>query len=324
MNAIEKTIFDTLAAGRGINLPGIGALRVERVPAQFLSGRSLRPPHNRVVFTPKTNPSYPSAGDMPGYEAWLAHGARNDGIREIGGVGVLRGNTFYPAAELHDLLNPQGTEPVAVKPRTAFWKKALVGAGVLAVAALVLAAVITLSDFAERKTGARTAPDAALIAEEANEGAASRGESTIAPVVTGEIEEELAAAGEAASGPANAADRVPALTETVPEMPSSSAEGNDTAIADKIKRRAEEYAAGPSARSPEYHLVAGVFSEPENADRLIARDPLGIGSANYRKVDFGQGRTLVSACSSTDRTVVETRRRELQRINAELWVYETK
>ena len=147
MNAIEKTIFDTLAAGRGTNLPGIGALYVEQSPAGFISGKPLRPPYNRIAFSPAENPAYPSAGTLEGYEEWALHSQQEGDVREINGVGVLRGGVFYPAVELYELLNPQGTEPVPVKPRYGTGRKLLIGISGIAVAALVMAVVVRIYPF---------------------------------------------------------------------------------------------------------------------------------------------------------------------------------
>jgi len=193
MNAIEKTIFDTLAAGRGINLPGIGALYVEQRPAEFISGKSLRPPYNRIAFSPAENPAYPSAGTLEGYEEWALHSQQEGDVREINGVGVLRGGVFYPAVELYELLNPQGTEPVPVKPRYGTGRKLLIGIGVIAVAALVMAVVVQISRFADRKADTGETPAAIRIAREEAAGASSRGESTIAPAVAEEVKEETVA-----------------------------------------------------------------------------------------------------------------------------------
>ena len=191
MNAIEKTIFDTLAAGRGINLPGIGALYVEQRPAEFISGKSLRPPYNRIAFSPAENPAYPSAGTLEGYEEWALHSQQEGDVREINGVGVLRGGVFYPAVELYELLNPQGTEPVPVKPRYGTGRKLLIGISVIAVAALVMAVVVQISRFADRKADTGETPAAIRIAREEAAGASSRGESTIAPAVAEEVKEEI-------------------------------------------------------------------------------------------------------------------------------------
>ena len=323
MNAIEKTIFDTLAAGRGINLPGIGALYVEQRPAEFISGKSLRPPYNRIAFSPAENPAYPSAGTLEGYEEWALHSQQEGDVREINGVGVLRGGVFYPAVELYELLNPQGTEPVPVKPRYGTGRKLLIGIGVIAVAALVMAVVVQISRFADRKADTGETPAAIRIAREEAAGASSRGESTIAPAVAEEVKEETVAdnrtVGTTPGKNAETENRSAGTVATATDMENGTA--ND-AIADEIQRSLEEYASPNVASGPEFHLVAGVFSDPANADRLIAADPLGIGSANYRKVGFSGGKTLVSVFSSTDRAAVEARKRALAGVNNELWIYE--
>ena len=51
-------------------------------------------------------------------------------------------------------------------------------------------------------------------------------------------------------------------------------------------------------------------------------DPLGIGTAGYRKVPFRNSQLLVSAFASTDRAAADSCRRVLSRRNGELWVYE--
>lgn len=321
MNAIEREIFDTLAAGRGINLPGIGALYVERRPAEFISGKSLRPPYNRIAFSPAENPAYPSAGTLEGYAEWALHSQQEGDVREINGVGVLRGGVFYPAVELYELLNPQGTEPVPVKPRYGTGRKLLIGIGVVAVAALVMTIVVQISRLADRNTDNGETPAAMRIAREEAAGASSRGESTIAPAVAEEVKEETVAesrtvgtTGKGAETENRSAGAVTAATDT-------DGTAND-AIADEIQRSLEEYASPSTASGPEFHLVAGVFSDPANADRLIAADPLGIGSANYRKIGFSGGKILVSAFFSTDRAAVEARKRALAGVNDELWIYE--
>ena len=154
-------------------------------------------------------------------------------------------------------------------------------------------------------------------------GASSRGESTIAPAVAEEVKEETVAdnrtVGTTTGKNAETENRSAGTVATATDMENGTA--ND-AIADEIQRSLEEYASPNVASGPEFHLVAGVFSDPANADRLIAADPLGIGSANYRKVGFSGGKTLVSVFSSTDRAAVEARKRALAGVNNELWIYE--
>ena len=77
-------------------------------------------------------------------------------------------------------------------------------------------------------------------------------------------------------------------------------------------------------QSSVYHIVAGVFSSEENADKMIAADPLKIGPSEYHKIPFGKDRTIVGVYGSEDRQSAETRMRELRKTNGDLWIYEQK
>lgn len=314
MNKTEKTIFDALAAGGGINLPGIGSLRTEQCAAEFISAKSLLPPHSRIVFSMEANPAYPTVARDEEYLRWLEHAVHTDGVVEINGVGVLREGIFYPSVELHDTINPQGAQPIDVKRHHGTRDRFLVGAAVIAGAALIMTIVIAINEFVMGRDTAGPAPEYVAEAEETI--AASRGESTIAPSAAEEAFEEVAEEFDTSS----------AAEETVSEA----AAATDIAPEDAIQQQLENYAATasvPAETAPAtpsatvYHLVVGVFSTPSNADRMIREDALGIGSANYTKADFGNGRTLVSACSSTDRKTVEARKRELAGRNSDLWIY---
>lgn len=318
MNHIEKSIFDTLARRRGINLPGVGSLSVVHVPAEFITDSSIRPPHNKIIFSPSANPQYVSAGDMEGYEEWLRHTTQGRGVREINGVGVIKGNIFYPSVELHGILNPHGTQPVAVKPRYHLKRKIAVGAGVAAAAAVVIMAVVFIDRFAGANMRAEENMEgtAALVKQEA-EGAASRGESTIEAAVASGIGEEIEAKSDI-SAPVQSAP-----VQSAPDADDPHSEHGSPEMEMDTEKSLTDYAPTAADRHI-YYLVVGVFSEPQNADKLVSRDPLGIGSLNYRKSEFRNGKILVSAFSSPDREEVERRRRELSSINRELWIYEKK
>ena len=306
MNKTEKTIFDALAAGGGINLPDIGSLRTEQCAAEFISAKSLLPPHSRIVFSMEANPAYPTVARDEEYLRWLEHAVHTDGVVEINGVGVLREGIFYPSVELHDTINPQGAQPIDVKRHHGTRDRFLVGAAVIAGVALIMTIVLAINEFVMGRDTAGPAPEYVAEAEETI--AASRGESTIAPSTAEEAFEEVA----------EELDTASAAEETVSEA----AAATDIAPEDAIQQQLENYAAMTSAPAETvYHLVVGVFSTPSNADRMIREDALGIGSANYTKADFGNGRTLVSACSSTDRKTVEARKRELAGRNSDLWIY---
>lgn len=321
MNKTEKTIFDALAAGGGINLPEIGSLHTEQCAAEFISSKSLLPPHSKVVFSKDANPSYPSIAKDEEYTHWLEHAVHSDGVVEINGVGVLRGGVFYPSVELHDTINPQGAQPIDVKRHYGTRDKFLVGAAVVAGAALIMTIVIAINEFVMSRE--KDIPAQEYVAETEETVAASRGESTIAPAVAEESFEEVA----------EELDTTKAVEETATETTVEETPADEISPEDAIQQQLEDYAAtasvpaepAPATQSATvYHLVVGVFSTPDNADKMIREDALGIGSANYTKADFGKGRTLVSACSSTDRKTVEARKRELAGRNGDLWIYTAK
>lgn len=307
MNDIDKIIFDTLAAGRGINLPGIGSLSVERHAAERLPDGRIIPPHGKVVFSSSENPAYGSAALHQGYSEWLQQAACSNGVIEIKGVGVLREGIFYPSVELHERLNPQGTEPLKIKKagqkgRMALWITIAAGAVILAVTA-----IICLPD---RGRYAKKPATAATV----NETTSTPRQATARTV----IEEPESAADNivtTANGMTTPADETP-LT--------ASANGTEATTVEKATPDRPADHAATTTHAGISHLVVGVFSDPANADKLISRDPLGIGSASYSKIPVKGGKTLVSAFSSDDREKVENRRRELSHINNELWVYETK
>lgn len=106
--------------------------------------------------------------------------------------------------------------------------------------------------------------------------------------------------------------------------PANNTAGYETETSEPPAAGSETTAAATETPKIVYHIVAGVFSNEENADKMIAGDPLGIGLPNYRKLPFGTSRTLVSAFASEDRPTAETRMRELRKTNEDLWIYEQK
>lgn len=68
-------------------------------------------------------------------------------------------------------------------------------------------------------------------------------------------------------------------------------------------------------------VVAGVFSTGENADKFIAEDELGVGSAAYSKHHYGS-KILVAVGGIFDTaTAANTHRRTLPSTDGSLWVY---
>ena len=277
MEPLERILFDTLAHGRRVTLPGVGTLAVERVVASFVSGRSLRPPYYKVVFVPQEDAAGRSLGEEPGYAAWLKGTEREQGVRDFGPAGILRDGTFEMTPALAERLNPQGTDPVPLHPASRAGRVVAVVAGVLVVAVAVIWWGSRSGDVDVREV--RAPQTVAAEARPVDDGAAT---------AVRVAEQEAATPADTLSAASPAA--------VLPEA---------------------EPAAGPL-----FHVVVGVFSEEVNADKLIAADPLGIGTAGYRKVPFRNSQLLVSAFASTDRAAADSCRRVLSRRNGELWVYE--
>lgn len=124
MKAIEKIIFNELAARRAVVLPGVGTLAVKRHAAAADHGK-MKAPVNQVLFSAKEAVDAPTLLQLmermgvakndaeQAYGQWL-EGVRNAGD-EIGikGVGLLNGETFAPSHELEQILNPsrKGVQP---------------------------------------------------------------------------------------------------------------------------------------------------------------------------------------------------------------------
>ncbi len=108
MNRVENIIFNELAAHRAVALPRIGTLRVVRHPARVVGG-VVTPPHNFVTYSLETDGDIPTVLDLGAddneYAAWLA-GAMNEGVLRIDGVGTLILGEFTPCEELERALNP--------------------------------------------------------------------------------------------------------------------------------------------------------------------------------------------------------------------------
>ncbi len=291
MNTVEKSIFDALASGRGVNLPGLGSLSVVRQPAGFVSGKVLRPPHNKVAFSSEQHEGYLSLSGRE-YDAWFEAMVRGRKIVEIGGTGVLRDGVFYPSVELFSALNPDGAEPVVLRRRPLLWWKTAVS--VVLIAGAVIGGVIWLDG---HLSGMSEVADRSLVADIQ---AAASAEAAVSDPSDQDAVVSTEGNGSAVQSEDVAVDAVSVVDGTVSETGG---------------------AADVSAAAVVYHVVAGVFSEEANADKLIARDALGIGSANYVKVPFAGGKTLVSAFSTTSQEEALARRRLLCGTSGDLWIY---
>lgn len=310
MNTVPKIVYDKLATGVGILLPGIGSFRVERDPARFISKKEIKPPHHRIVYSGRENPSLESVVDILArtegmspesattvYAEWL-RGAKGDrGFVEINGVGVVKNNIFYPSVGLHEELNPLGGKNMVIrryKKNSHVWL--IVIMAVLAAAAVALLIVGSAGRNSHRK-----------VIRERMETVISGGHYED---YTDEAEEDYGTR-EGKTGPDSGKKR-----------DKRTAEKEVKAENVRETKAADELLVIPIATT--YHVVAGVFDTRRNAEKCVREDPLKIGSANYRIYPYKDDRYMVSAFETTDKASADSRRGELRKYKSDIWVYAKK
>lgn len=388
MNNIARIIFEMLASGRGVYLPDVGSLYVERSAAKFISKKEIRPPYNKAVFSRREVAGAESivdimvAGGMSredagrDYAEWIKRIRNDKGILEISEVGVVKHDFFYPSAALHDRLNPEGKDNVILRSQGNGGRMALTALIILVVVATAIIVAVSLTRyFYSDKNGPEIARAMEQVAAPEAERINAPGDGEASPEDA--IQEHLEGYADAASAEGTAAVAVPdeggdqghaAVTDNsgdtaavcdagqgcgaccwqriidvfrckgkkcaapvvepvvapviepavVPE-PAAQAPVTEASPAETGDRASGT--AVPEPGKPVHYVVAGVFADPRNADKLIAGDHLMLGPEGYRKRLYGDGLVMVYVYSSTDMDAALARRNQLLRLDGELWVY---
>ena len=236
---VNKIIYNMLISGRGVFLPEIGSLYIERQAARKLADGRLLSPRNVVVFTPQQQaPSLvdeivaiakcgvEQAQDI--YERWKAK-TYQDGVLTVGGVGVMRSGGFSTDKGFHSVINPQGVKTLVVRKKSSnTWLYAVSGVAVIVALAILIFLV----------WGDKIAGNVSVVKSADTE--------QVAPAVA-----ESAATSEQTVQPAEAE------TQNVATQQVQTAE---TEATQPIVSPGKEYA---------YYVVMGIFSTPENAERAV-------------------------------------------------------
>lgn len=289
------------------------------------------------------------------YAEWLEKSRGEKGLLEINDVGVLKHDFFYPSAALHDTLNPDGQKSVRLQKSNNAWRKVAIVAVYVVGAAVLVFFGISLARFINSRKEVRTEQ---VVAREKR--AAARGESTIAVTTpsakdkNGQTEdaiqrglEEYATAVDSPTNPR--LDSETAKTENVAPVNEKIScwekfknifrckkDKTPAPVAEPVVERVivpvetvveqpevNEPVVAETRTVPMYHVVAGVFVHPENAEKLIANDHLQIGRKAYTTMPY-KGKTMVVAFSSTNRGAAVRKWNELLPFDYELWVWEEK
>ena len=125
---VNKIIYNMLISGRGVFLPEVGSLYIERQAARKLADGRLLSPRNAVVFAEGVQApslvdeivaiagcSAEQAQDI--YERWQSK-TLQQGVLTIGGVGVLKGKSFSTDKAFHSAINPQGVKTLVLRKKS--------------------------------------------------------------------------------------------------------------------------------------------------------------------------------------------------------------
>ena len=292
MGPIPSLIFNLLAQRRTVILPQVGTLWVEHVPASTdpVTG-AITAPVNRVLFSPEvaegeTLPEFiarQSGTELrnvkPQYIRWTVELKKGliDGMTEIEGVGIIRPDgTVIASSELDRWLNPVEQKtvtipvaPVAVKKKKekssgSSWRGIWLTALISFLVALILAGIYLYKNgkfdpWIEQWKACRAAKETpAPVVSQPTVPADSLAADSIVAAITGEIAREQQTTAETAKPE-------PARTEP----------------------------AKPALPSESYHVIAGVYSTQQNAERFIRESGLNASQVEIIEM-YWSGKYMVS------------------------------
>ncbi|MBR4063897.1 MAG: hypothetical protein IKK02_01350 [Tidjanibacter sp.] len=335
MEAIDKLLYNLLSSGESVVLPEVGTLRVEQ-SATTQSGNRVVCGSRRVRFSSRTDKGVRSVVSVmveeyglsneeatEAYGEWL-RSARKGPEVTIEGVGSVKKGFFKPTEEFDsEALNPWQTAPVTLHSRR-------LPLGWIFTICVVLGAagawMWLVGGGAEKETAKEIAKEVdSVITEEAIvaslEEYAEELEVAPTPEEKVEIKTEEKVEVKPEQIPAPKPEQkptpkpTPAPQQTQPKQVAPAEQSAPAVPAAIIPIQPVERTSGKSV------VVAGVFSTGENADKFIAEDELGVGSAAYSKHHYGS-KILVAVGGIFDTaTAANTHRRTLPSTDGSLWVY---
>ena len=300
---VNKIIYNMLVSGRGVYLPEVGSLYIERQAARKISADKLLSPRNVVAF--QSGEQAPSlvaeivavagcsseqAADI--YQRWSAKTREGSNIK-IGGVGVLNHKSFVMESDFASAINPKGVKTIVIRRRSNTWLYALCTVCVLV--ALGFCGYIMFGG--EQKIDAMRIEPIAKVAEQpATEQPASEG--AVAQTAEGETN--------AAADSINSSSGSATTSTNASIQPAQPAETVVNGTADY-----------------EYYVVMGIFSTEENAQRAIEQAESRIKDLNCRVLPF-KDKFMVTLFGSDKIGDCNSFANSYRDIYADLWVYRKK
>lgn len=301
---VNKIIYNMLIGGKGVLLPEVGTLYIERQGAKRISKDRLLSPRNAVNFSSQAEGrsivdeivAIAGCGEEQArdiYDRWLAK--TRDGKRiAIGGVGVLNDKSFSPEPEFNAAINPNGVKTLVVRRRSNAWLYAVSGVCV----AVALCVGIYMM----------------------------RGDALFGGVsVVGGGDERVAANTTLAAQPA-AGDTLPSAAAPEAAIPADAPQqaGPTTSPASATQAAATQQpdTAVPSADYT-FWVVAGVFSTEQNAARALEQAGKQIKDLDGRIIPF-KDKYIAALFGSDNRADCNAYARSYKDIYPDLWIYEVK
>lgn len=295
---VNKIIYNMLVSGRGVYLPDVGSLYIERQAARKISADKLLSPRNVVAF--QSGEQAPSlvneivavagcsveqAADI--YQRWSAKTREGSNIK-IGGVGVLNHKSFVMESEFASAINPKGVKTIVIRRRSNTWLYAI-----CAVCVLVALGFCGYMMFGGKQTidAMRIEPIAKVVEQPTATDAVAQG-------VEGET--------------------------TTPTDSTNSAGGNAVASTNASTQPAQPTeTVANSGADYEYYVVMGIFSTEENAQRAIAQAESRIKDVSCKVLPF-KDKFMVTLFGSDKIGDCNAFANSYRDIYADLWVYKKK
>jgi hypothetical protein len=286
---VNKIIYNMLISGRGVHLPGVGTLFIERQGARRIDKRRLLSPRNVVTFSSQAEaPSLvdeivliagcPQEQAQDIYERWIAKTRTQNDI-QIGGVGILRGKSFVADKAFAVAINPKGVKTLVVRrPKRSSNSWLYAACGVCVIVALCICGYIMWGDSLFPKSDTENVV-AAVPAEQVVEA----------------TDEEIPAA-------------EPMVSQPEPSVPTATVPAQTPAVQNR------RYA---------YYVVMGVFSTEANADRAIEQVHSKASEAKCEVLPFGS-KFMVTMYGSDSREDCNTFARSYRELFPDLWIYNKK
>lgn len=302
---VNKIIYNMLISGRGVYLPEVGSLFIERQGARRISKDRLLSPRNVVSYsTQEQAPSLVSeivsvagcsqeqAQDI--YERWLAKTREGNSVT-IGGVGVLNHRSFSTESAFGTAINPKGVKTLVIRRRSNGWLYAVCAVCVL----------IALGFF----------------------GYIMWGDSSSAVSTSKVASAEQTASSGSAAAVANSSDSL-AVATPITESPATSTTLTASASTTPTATQSESAAATQvltSANSSAYahYVVMGIFSTDNNAQLAIAQVKSKIDDAQCVVLPF-KNKFMVTIYGSNSRSDCAAYAKSYRDIYPDLWIYDKK